>query len=208
MTTVRDLDTLHMDIEVASPTEYVDGTLPMLVPEGPYDLLITEWDISRNRETKEPDGKAFILQTEITGGEYDGRAVRNLRIWTTTFQRNGVTVSGLGDLVRAIDDTAHFRNLSEAANILQEAQDKRLPFRVKLVWEAYDSDFYREKGGDNLVRKSPEEKALRSMSTIKGMTKFRQAPDGTFIPEVEGPSGNTLEARLTIDRYIPSSKRR
>jgi len=210
MVTLSELDRLHVDVEVATPEAYVDGSLPMLVPEGMYDLVITDWDVSRNRETKEWDGKAIVLQCETLEMGEDGkpRYIRNLRIWTTTFLRNGVKVSGLGDLLRSIDDTATWTTLTEAGQILQKAMDQRIPFRVKLVWEAFDSVYFNEHGGGSMVNKSPEQKALRKLATIKGMANFRQAPDGTYLPEVEGPSGDILEARITIDRYIPSSKRR
>lgn len=206
--TVSELDRLNADVAVAAPEAYVDGTLPMIVPEGMYDLVITEWDVSRNKETKAPDGKSFILQCTTTGEDGNPKPVRNLRVWTTTFQRNGVTVSGLGDLIRAIDDTATWHTIADAGRILQKAMDQRTPFRVKLTWEAFDLDYFNENGGGTMTRKSPEEKALRKLATIKGMQNFRQAPDGTYLPEVEGPSGAMLEARLVIDRYVPASKRR
>lgn len=208
MTTISELDNLALDIEVAEPTAYVDGNMPMLVPEGTYDLVITDWDVSRNRETNQPDGKAVVLNCKISGGEHDGKSVRNLRVWTAVFERNGVKVSGLGDLIRAIDDTARWGTLGEAGTILQKAADSRTPFRVKLVWEAFDRDFYADRGGESMVAKSPEQKALRKEATIKGMARFKQAPDGTYLPEVTGPSGNVIEARITIDRYIASSRRR
>jgi hypothetical protein len=208
MTTLNDLQNLNINVEVAAPEEYVDGNMPSLVPEGRYDLVITDWDVSRDYETKQPDGKAFILQTVVSGGEHDGKAVRNLRVWTATFERNGVRVSGLGDLIRAIDDTARFTNLQEAGSIIQRAQDMKTPIQVQLKWEAFDSEFYNENGGQGMVNKSPEQKELRKRATVKGMSNFRQAADGTYLPEVEGPSGNILEARLTINSYTPSSRRR
>ena len=209
MTTLSELDNITTeDIEVAPPAEYIDSSVTRPVPEGMYDLQITEWEPSRNRETKQPDGKAFVLNCKVVGGEQDGKFVRNLRIWTATYERNGVRVSGLGDLIRAIDDTAEWKTLADAGAILAKAQDQGTTFRAKLVWEAFDLDWYRDQGGDNLPNKSPEQKDLRKQATIKGMSKFRQAPDGTFLPEVEGPSGNMIEARISVDRYVPSGRRR
>lgn len=208
MTTLNDLQNLNINVEVAAPEEYVDGNMSSLVPEGRYDLTITNWDVSRDYETKEPDGKAFILDAVVTGGPQDGKTVRNLRVWTATFERNGVRVSGLGDLIRAIDDTATFTTLQDAAAIIQKAQDQRIPIQVKLQWEAFDSDYYNDRGGKTMVNKSPEQKALRKEATVKGMTNFRQATDGTFLPEVKGPSGNTIEAKVVINSYTPSSRKR
>ena len=208
MTTLSDLQNLNINVEVAAPEEYVDGNMPSLVPEGRYDLLITDWDVSRNYETKQPDGKAFILQTQVLGGPHDGKAVRNLRVWTATFERNGATVSGLGDLIRAIDDTARFTTIQDAAALIQKATDLKTPIQVQLKWEAFDTDYYNEKGGGSMVNKSPEHKLLRKESTVKGMQNFRQGSDGSYLPEVQGPSGNTIEAKVVINAYTPSSRRR
>ena len=208
MTSLNDLQNLNINIEVAAPEEYVDGNMPSLIPDGRYDLVITDWDVSRDYETKQPDGKAFILQCVVSGGEMDGKPVRNLRVWTATFARNGVTVSGLGDLVRAIDDTARFTTLHEAAAIIQRAQDQKTPFQVTTKWEAFDSDYYTALGGPSMTNKSPEQKAARKQATIKGMTNFRQAGDGSYLPEVIGPSGSTIEAKVVINSYTPSSRRR
>lgn len=208
MTTLNDLQNLNINVEVAAPEEYVDGNMPSLVPEGRYDLVITDWDVSRDYETKQPDGKAFILQTQVVGGEHDGKTVRNLRVWTSQFERNGVKVSGLGDLIRAIDDTARFTTFQDAAAVIQKAADQKTPIQVSLKWEAFDVEYFNAKGGQSLVRKSPEEKALRKEATVKGMTNFRQAADGSYLPEVVGPSGNTLEARIVINSYTPSSRKR
>ena len=208
MTTLSELDNLDVDVEVAPPEEYIDSSMAQLVPEGMYDLSITEWDVTRDRETKQPDGKGFILHCKVVGGEQDGKTVRNLRVWTATYFRNGVKVSGLGDLIRGLDDQAEWTTLSEAGAVLQRAQDQGLTFRAKLSWEAFDNDWFTDKGGKALDRKSQQAKDLRKSCTIKGMGNFRQAPDGTFLPEVEGPSGNMLEARLGIDRVVPSGKRR
>jgi hypothetical protein len=208
MVTPSELDNLPDDVGVAPPEAYVDGSLPQLVPEGMYDLIVTAFDVSRARETKLPDGKALVLQAEVFGGEFDGRPVRNLRVWFTPFQRNGVMVSGVGDLIRAIDDTARWQTRGDAVALLQKAQDQRTPFRVKLIWEAFDRDYYADMGGETMGAKSPEQKALRKASTIRGMVNFKQAPDGTYLPEVEGPSSGVVEARLVIDRYVASSRRR
>lgn len=202
MTTLAELDTLTNDVEVAAPEEYVASSLPDLLPESTYNFLITEWDVSRNRDTKEPDGKAVILNVIVADGDYAERQVRNLRVWTATYERRGVKVSGLGDLIRALDRTAHFRTIGEACAIIQKAQDTRTPFRAKIQWEAFDNDWFIAQGGQNLMSKSPEAKALRKAATIKGMRNFRQAPDGSYLPMVEGPSGNELEARISLDRYF------
>jgi hypothetical protein len=208
MTSLSDLENLNVDVEVAPPADYVDGG-NMLLPEGMYDLAIQTWDVSRNRDTKQPDGKAFVFTLKVVGGEHDGKTVRNLRVWTTTYQRNGATVSQLGDLIRAIDDQATWTTIQDAAAIIAKATDQGQTFRAKLKWDAFDLDWYRNEGGDTLPNKSQEQKDLRKRASVSGMVNFKQAPDGTYLPEVKSPvTDTTLEARLSIDRFVPSGKRR
>lgn len=208
MVDINDLDAIPpLDIEVAPPEEYVSGSLPNLVPAGYYNLCITDWGWSRNRQTNEIDGKAAVLQLVVADGEHEGTAIRNIRVWTATFDRKGKRASGLGDLINAIDDHARWTNLQEATAILNKAMDERTIFRLRLDWEAFDMDFFNEQGGATMLRKSPEEKELRKKATVKGMANFKLAADGSYLPEVEGPSGAILEARYTIASFVSASRR-
>lgn len=208
MLNLAELDNLNLDIATAPPEEYVDNSLPFVLPEGTYNFVITDVEPSRDRTTKIPDGKAFVLTLEVADGDYEGREVRNMRVWTTTYLRNGVKVSGLGDLIRAIDDTARWSTLADAASILSKACDQRTIFRSRVIWEAFDADWYEDQGGQNLVPKSPEQKELRKAATVKGMANFRQTPTGVILPVAIGPSGNEIEARVAFSSFYPSSKRR
>jgi hypothetical protein len=208
MLNLAELDNLNLDIATAPPEEYVDNSIPFVLPEGTYNFVITDVEPSRNRETKIPDGKAFVLTLQVADGDYEGREVRNMRVWTTTYLRNGVKVSGLGDLIRSIDDTARWSTLADAAAILSKACDQRTLFRSRVVWEAFDADWYEDQGGQNLTPKSPEQKELRKAATVKGMAHFRQTPTGVVLPVAIGPSGNEIEARVAFASFYPSSKRR
>jgi hypothetical protein len=201
------------DINVAAPSEYVDSGFG-LIPEATYDLLVKDFEpIFKDDGTFSK--RILIKSAEIAGvpeedlKKYLGRKVNNLAVFTTVYQRNGVPASGLGDLVRGIDDERSWTGLKEATDIIQEAVDKNTPIQMKLVWGAYDSKGFDAAGGKMLVSKSQEEKELRKKASVKGMRNFRQLPDGSYSPDVLGPlSGDMLEGRLEIDRVIPKKKRR
>jgi hypothetical protein len=201
------------DVDVAAPTEYVDGGVGP-VPEATYDLRILEF---------QPDFKddgtfsksVTIKSAEIIGVDKEelkrflGRKVTNLRVWTTTYLRNNVKVSGLGDLIRGLDDERAWSGIKEAVDIIQEHQDKNTPLQIKLAWGAFDKAGFDAAGGAMLVDKSPEKKELQKKAAVRGMKNFRPLPDGSYAPEVAGPlSGDLLEARLEIDRITPRRKRR
>jgi hypothetical protein len=200
-------------VSVASPSEYVDGGIG-LIPEATYDFVIKDFE-----PVFGDDGtfkkRLSLKSLEIVGvpdedlKKFLGRKVSNLTVFTTTYQRSGITVSGLGDLVRGADDKAEWKSLKDAVDLLQEAADRNTPIQIKVVWGAYDSKGFEAAGGKMLVDKSPEQKELRKKATVKGMRNFRKMPDDTYAPEVPGPlSGEMLEARLEIDRVIPVSTRR
>jgi hypothetical protein len=201
------------DVAVAAPSQYIDGGIG-LVPEATYDLLIKDFE-----PVFDDDGifrKRITLKSlEIVGvpdedlKKYLSRKVTNLAIFTTTYQRSGVTVSGLGDLIRGVDYTKEWKSLKDASDIIQEAIDKFVAVQMKIIWGAYDAKGFDAAGGKAMVDKSPEQKELRKKASVKGMRNFRPLPDATYAPEVAGPlSGEMLEARLEIDRVIASNKKR
>jgi hypothetical protein len=203
------LDRLESDdINVAAPDQYVDGGQNQLLPEGTYDLIITSFEVITPKDDPTQFRGFNLTELVVASGPLEGRRLFQQRVWATPYMRNGVKVSGLGDLLRAIDQEAEWDGPRGAGELLQKAQDQRIPFRVKVGWEAFDQIYYDEKGGPLMEKKSPEQKSLRKEATVKGMRNFRQTPDGTYLPEVTGPSGELLEGRLAFNNFIPSGKRR
>jgi hypothetical protein len=200
------------DIDVAAPSQYVDGGFG-LIPEATYDVLIKDFE-----PVFDDDGtfrkRINLKKLEIIGVPSEdhrkllGRTITNLSVFTTTYLRNGVQVSGLGDLIRGIDDERPWSGLQEAVDIIQEAVDKQIPVQMKLAWGAFDKDGYDAEGGPQMVNKSPEQKELRKRASVRGMRNFRALPDGSYSTETTGPiSGSSIEARLELDRVISKRKR-
>lgn len=204
-----DLNSLAADVNVSGPEDYVDNAGPGLLPEGWYTVELKGYDVVTDPNTGEFKNAINLTELKVVQpDEFAGRTARNIRIFTTTFQRQGAVVSMLGDFLRGIDDRAEWNGLSGACQLLDKAIDQNTPIRIKLNWEAFDWQGYRDEGGPNLTKKSPEEKDLRKRATVKRMENFPQNPDGSRRSNVIGPlSGENLEARLVVDRVIVSSKR-
>jgi hypothetical protein len=199
-------------IDVAPPSEYVDGGFG-LPPEATYEVLIKDFE-----PVFDDDGtfrnRINLKRLEIVGVPNEdlrkqlGRNLTNISVFTATYQRNGATASGLGDLIRGIDDELAWSGLKEAVDIIQDAVDKQSPIQAKFIWGAFDKDGYEAGGGPQMVNKSPEQKELRKKASVRGMRNFKALPDGSYSPETTGPlSGSVLEARLELDRTIPKRKR-
>lgn len=197
-----------IDIDVAAPADYVENTYELL-PEGTYTVALKEYEVGRNKETGEFRNYIKLRRLQVVEPEqYAGRYVNDLMVFTTPYLRKGQKVSGLGDFLRGIDDSAAWSGLEGAEDLLRKAIDTATPITLKLKWEAYDRNGFAEAGGLNLPNKSEEQKALRKQCTVKGMRNFPQYPDGTYKSSVIGPiSGETLDASLTIDGVTAQSKR-
>ena len=200
------------DINVAPPDQYVDGGMT-LIPESTYHVRLLDFEPEFD-ESGTFRKSIHLKSVQVVGVReeglvpYLGRKVNNLRVWTTTFQRNGVTVSGLGDLLRGIT-LDQWSGLKGATDILQEAVDKQTPIEIRFVWGAFDKLGYEQAGGKQMEKGSQAEKELRKRCTVKGMRNFKQLPDGAYFPEVVGPvSGQTLEGRLEIGGVTSCAKKR
>ena len=202
------LETLKTDISVAPPEEYADGGAPNLLPEGTYDLHIKSFEPIMDRDDKDLF-KGFNIQAEVADGDLQGRGTGRLSVWASVYERNGIPVSQLGDFIRAIDSSASWKSPADAGRIIQMAIDRKMPVRVKLGWEAFDQNGYEEAGGKKgPASKTPEQKLLRKAHTVKGMSRFPKNPDGSHRGEIEGENGEIIEARLSINNFISSHRRR
>jgi hypothetical protein len=209
----QDLNSLNADINVSDPSEYVDNAGPGLLPEDWYTLNLRKYDVVTDPDTGAFKNAFNMAELVVADGPMAGRVVRNIRIFATTFKRKTssgaeATVSMLGDFLRGIDDQAEWSGVAGACAILDKAIDQNTPIRIKLNWEAFDWEGYRDEGGQKLTKKSPEEKELRKKATIKKMANFPVNAAGVHQSKVVGPlSGEPIEARLVVDRVIVSSQR-
>jgi hypothetical protein len=208
-----------LDIGLGSEGEYQDSLPPAPVKAGNYVLKIVNLGASKNKAGEavmtEKDGKKFpvlnysaeiVEPVEVAGR----RAVSFQSIFTVPFNRNGYTASALVDIIRAFDATQLPRTVGQQIETLKGLAETGT-FRAAIDWEAYDADYFtsqvsaREADGTKLTK--DQKNALRKEATVKGMRRFKQNPDGTYAPIVVHPkSGNTLEAKAVVTRYIPSSQ--
>lgn len=196
------------DLRVAPPTEYITSA-SSLPPAGRHPFIIREFEQVTDRDGNLKN--AVELNIELQDAEAGKpRFCRGLRFYGSVYLRDGVPVSGLGDLMTAIDPTEDWSadGMDGALRLLQKAVDRAIICKGRFDWESFDRDGFEAAGGD-FRDKTPEGKALRKQYTIRGMRKHRQLPNGGYYPEVEFTdprSGDTriLQAKLTLD---PTNRR-
>ena len=148
-----------------------------------------------------------MLKVLVLNGRVAGVCTGKLMTWTKSFERNGARVSGLGDFIRGISDTAAFSDIESAEAILDGAVDRALPIQIRVDWEAFDKSAFDAQGGSQLG--DQEKKDLRNRLTIKGMGNFPKWEDGTPKSTVAGPgSGEEITAQLRVRQIARSSKRK
>lgn len=191
------------DLRVAPPSEYITSVSNLPVA-GRHPFVIKEFEQITNRDGVPQN--AVEIAVELQDAEPGKpRFCRGLRFYGSVYLRDGIPVSGLGDLMTAIDPTEDWSadGMEGALRLLQKAVDRQTVCRGRFDWESFDKDGFLAAGGE-YKDKSPEGKALRKAYTVRGMRKHRQLPNGGYYPEVDfvdPQSGETrtLQAKLLME---------
>lgn len=206
------------DVEVGGNTEgYIDQLPPSPVPEDNYVLKID--GLTQDIKDGTPvltDGKYPVLLAAkfvvVEPTDLENRiAASFVRLATKPFERvPGRLASPLADVTRAFDVAKTWSTLTDGLAFLKEAVELGRTFRARVVWEAFDTDYYNQQidalGGKSSVSKD-QMREISKKSTIRGMRRFQQDANGKYLPIVVNPnSGNTLNARSKISQYFPSNQ--
>lgn len=126
----------------------------------------------------------------IVGPSNEGYRVRFTKVSAKTFKRGGVTVSQVGDYLRACGRRV---NVSGAPQELADAveQTANLTYEVDGDWRVYEK-------GTGFV--------------LEGMENFPSDGNGGHIPVIDSPTQvdengvpNKLRANFVISRYVPQA---
>lgn len=215
---------LSDDLNVAvDPDTYQDQANPAPPPAGTYKLQIEKWSVRKtqdgeviltNNSSGVPTYPILVLEKVklLEPFPYNDRIVGLYQdLKTAPKTRMGQTVSDLGDIVRALDQTQGFSGLKQGVQIFGQLAETT-PFSATLDWYWYDSEFVRNQldeqfDGRNYGELNPDEKRkageIYNKAKLQGMRK-NKLPNGKFSHIWTGPSGNKLEAKLKIVRFYPS----
>jgi len=127
------------------------------------------------------------IDPTIVGGANEGKKLFYTRIYATPFKRGGVTVSQVGDYLRACGIRQNVSgDPQELADAIEQTQNR--VFEAELDWDVYD------KGNGK---------------TIEGMENFPKGADGEPQPWIlseiqKDEQGNPLRlfARLKVTRFV------
>jgi hypothetical protein len=130
------------------------------------------------------------IDPTIVGPTHEGLTVRFVKVSAKPFQRDGKTVSQVGDYLRACG----FKGVLTDEQAIADAVESTASaiYQAKLDWRAYNS---------------------KTGFSLQGMERFPKLADGTYQSWVEDPTakdenGNPVKVRanLIIDRFVPASE--
>lgn len=122
----------------------------------------------------------------IVDSSNEGYTLRFTKVSAKSFKRNGITVSQMGDYLRACGLRAKFTDEQSLADAVEQTANKT--FQVEVDWRAYNKD---------------------TGYSVEGMGNFPSDGNGGHLPWIEDPNqkdaeGNPvrLRANAVVSRYI------
>ena len=209
---VEDFD----DVSLSNADDYQDQTDPAPLTPGNWRFQVVEAGRRKNQDGEPIDDggypqfqltKLVVVEPE----EFKGREVYPFKSYSLRPVQGGQRKGSVPavDLLRGFDDSLTFANGKELLGLLAEQIENGKTFVARSNWVAKDGTFIKdaieEAGGDLSSMDEEERRDLFRKAIFRGQKRFPKQ-NGFFSPEVEGPSGETLQARVDLTRIYPSSK--
>lgn len=205
------------DVQLDDASEYQDQSGPAPLAPGNFRLQVVEAQRQTNKDGDpiDDDGYPVLVVNKVRvvePQEFAGRELYPFQKYSLKPVSGGPRKGSVPviDLLRGFDDTLTFQSGREALQLLNEKIEQGGSFLARTNWLAKDSSYIRtaiEAAGGNLSSmENDARKALFKVAIIRGQKNFPKNGNGGYLPEVKGPSGDVLTARVNITQIYPSSK--
>lgn len=207
----------YADVSLADAADYQDQTGPAPLAPGAFRLRVDEGGLRRNEagdlilDHGYPQVQLNKL-TVVEPEEFAGKVIYPFQTYSLKPVAGGNRKGSIPvvDLLRGFDDRLTFASGKEAIQLLTEQIAEGKTFIGGTNWIAKDSEaikaFIDENGGDLDDVDQEEKKKFFASAIIRGQKRFPKDGNGGYVPEIEGPSKDMLQARVSITRVYPSSK--
>lgn len=200
-----------------NPNDYQDAGTTILPQPGEYALRATS--IARRKDSNgqvlEKDGYQTLVLNRIEivdPQEESGTFAVFQDVRTKPFERKAsggrkVKVSQALDLIRSIDVdlSQEVSGFAEAIDVAEAALSQGQVFHAKLGLKAVDSEA--AKAALEGVPADDYETRRKVWGENTYYTKAFKRPDGTYNTAVTTKDGRTLQGKLVIDTFVPSTAR-
>lgn len=130
------------------------------------------------------------IDPKIVGPTNEGYTIRFTKVSAKPFKRGNVTVSQLGDYLRAAGVTGKVTDEQVAADLVEQTANR--VYEVDVDWRAYNT---------------------KTGFSLEGMERFPSDGNGGHLPWTEDPNAKDeqtgepvrLRANLIVTRYVPQA---
>jgi hypothetical protein len=204
-------------VEAAGPAPVAPGTYIARVSDGGLKVRKNKEGAPVTRTSKLAPGHNFpvyviegINIVEPTENERKVMIFQDISL--APFLRNGTQpTSTLGDILRSYDASVGFTRMNEGIDLWKEFVERNATFPIYLDWNAYDGDYARQAieeatiaAGGNLADK--DRNAIYAKAKLRTFKKFPRQPNGRYSHIWTGPTGNVVEGRPYICRFISAAE--
>lgn len=204
------------DVSLADAGDYQDQTGPAPLAPGAYRLRVEEGGLRKdsNGELIMDGGYPQVQLNKLTvvePEEFKDKVIYPFKTYSLKPVAGGQRKGSIPvvDLLRGFDDTLTFASGKEAIQLLVEQISQGNTFVAGTNWIAKDSEaikaFIEENGGDLADVDADEKRKFFNSAIIRSQKKFPKV-NNVYVPEITGPSGDVLQARVDLTRIYPSSK--
>ena len=131
------------------------------------------------------------IDPTIIGPTNEGYQLRYTKVSAKTFKRNNITVSQLGDYLKAVGVRGRFTDEAALADAVEQTANQ--VYQVDIDWRAYNKD---------------------TKYALEGMTRFPSDGNGGYLPWTEDPNAKDpqtgepvrLRANVTVVRFVPAGQ--
>lgn len=204
------------------PATYPEQAGPAPISPGNYALRIvalkarkTQAGAPVTRTSKLAPGFNFpvyviekVRVVEPTENERDLMLFQDIS--TAPFLRGNQPAGQLQDILRAYDANAGFRTLQEGLDLWNQFISENRTFRAWVDWSGYDGAYAKAAiaeatqlaAGGQLA--DSDKNAIYNKAKVRGYKKFPKTANGGYSHIWLGPTGNVVEGRAIISRFIPA----
>jgi hypothetical protein len=123
--------------------------------------------------------------------------------------------NNIAKILRSHDASLSFRGTNEGLKLVQRLSNEGSVFHVRIDWVAEDREYIKAQidalkaalndgAIDEETFKSKAREVRYKQGRLEGMNKFVQ--DGQLVPSWVGPSGNEVEARAFIRKFLSTAQ--
>jgi hypothetical protein len=223
MTTTDFLLADDFDLEL-NPETFIDAPTPLPVIPGTYRVRIESLKQRKNkagepvtRSSKLAPGRQFPVYViekahivEPTENDRDVMLFQDISL--APFMRGGSQpTSTLQDILRSYDVNIAFHTMNEGVQQWLDLVAQKQTFLAYVDWQAYDAEYAKAAIADAQALSAGDLAAdvknnIYNKAKVRGYKKFPKNASGTFSHIWTGPTGNQVEARATISRWLRSDE--